>query len=104
MNELTFENVNDAPLSARPEFKERYGPELSWWQGTDRPDSTQSLVLKLNRLSGGFSILIKNKPCSSRYSTFSRRWVRSSDIQVPNLLPIENFEWFVGDPQTLARA
>jgi hypothetical protein len=37
MDDLTYDKVADAFLSAFPEFQERYGEKLGWWQGPDRP-------------------------------------------------------------------
>jgi hypothetical protein len=104
MNVLTFENVSDALLSALPEFQERYRRELSWWQGPEPPG--QYTVFGFVTKPAVRDLLGSNKEPAllKRIFDFFEEMARSSDIQVPNLLQIEIFEWLIGDPERLATA
>jgi len=104
MNDLTFDKVNDALLSVLPEFQERYKRELSWWQGPEAPG--QHTVFGFVAKPAVRELLASNDEPAllRRIFDFFEEMARSSDIQVPNLLQIEIFEWLVGDPERLATA
>jgi hypothetical protein len=104
VNALTFDKINDALLSALPEFQERYKRELGWWQGPEAPGQytvfgfVASPVVRELLASNDEPALLK------RIFDFFENMARSADVQVPNLLQIEIFEWLVGDPERLAVA
>ena len=104
MNPLTFDKVNDALLSVLPEFQERYEREVNWWHGPEPPGqyTVFGFVVKpfVQQLLDS-----DDKPALlKRIFDFFEEMARSSDIQVPNLLQIEIFEWLVGDPERLVNA
>lgn len=104
MGDLDFEKVNDALLSAVPEFQERYKRELSWWQGPELPG--QYTVFGFVAKPVVRELLNSNKEPAllRRIFNFFEEMARSSDTQVSNLLQIEIFEWLIGDPERLAAA
>jgi hypothetical protein len=104
MNDLTYENVSDALLSVVPELQDRYKRELSWWQGPEPPG--QYMVFGFVAKPAVRELLSSNTEPAllRRIFDFFEEMARSSDIQVPNLLQIEIFEWLVGDPAGLATA
>jgi hypothetical protein len=104
MDDLTYEKVNDALLSVVPEFQERYKRELSWWQGPEPPG--QYTVFGFVAKPAVRELLNSNEESAllKRIFDFFEEMARSSDIQVPNLLQIEIFEWLIGDPERLAMA
>lgn len=104
MDDLRYEKVNDALLSVVPEFQERYERELSWWQGPEPPG--QYTVFGFVAKPAVRELLSSNKESAllKRIFDFFEEMARSSDIQVPNLLQIEIFEWLIGDPERLATA
>lgn len=104
MNDLSYEKVNDALLSVVPEFQERYKRELSWWQGPEPPG--QYTVFGFVAKPAVRELLSSNKESAllKRIFGFFEEMARSSDIQVPNLLQIEIFEWLIGDRERLATA
>jgi hypothetical protein len=104
MNDLTYEKVNDALLSVVPEFQDRYKRELSWWEGPDPPG--QYTVFGFVAKPAVRELLSANTEPAllTRIFDFFEEMAGSSDIQVPNLLQIEIFEWLVGDPEGLATA
>lgn len=104
MNDLTYSRVSDALISALPEFQERYRRELSWWQGSEPPG--QYTVFGFVAKPAVRELLTSNTQPDllKRVFDFFEEMARSSDIQVPNLLQIEIFEWLIGEPDMLATA
>jgi hypothetical protein len=104
MSDLKFSKVSDEPLSAVPEFRDRYGRELGWWQGSQPPG--QYTVFGFVVKPAVRELLAANTEPAvlRRIFNFFEEMASSSDIQVPNLLQIEIFEWLVGDAPRLAAA
>lgn len=101
---LEYDKVSDALLSALPELQERYKRELSWWQGPEPPG--QYIVFGSVVKPALRDLLVSNRDLSllKRVFDFFEKMASSPDIQVPNLLQVEIFEWLVGEPIKLAAA
>jgi hypothetical protein len=104
MENIQFASVTEDLLSAVPEFQERYDRELSWWQGPELP--RQYVVFGFVVQPAVRELLVSDREpvLLKRIFDFFELMARSSDVQVPNLLGIEIFEWLVGDPESLATA
>jgi hypothetical protein len=104
MANIEYSHLTENLLLAVPEFQERYNRELAQWQPPDPPGQyiVFSFVVKpaLRELLAADREPVHLK----RVFDFFEQMARSSDIQVPNLLGIEIFEWLVGDSTVLATA
>jgi hypothetical protein len=102
MNDLAFSKVTDALLSVLPEFQDRYRRELSWWQGPEPPGQYTVFGFVAKPIVRELLSSDTEPALLKRIFDFFEEMARSSDIEVPNLLQIEIFEWLVGDPGRLA--
>lgn len=104
MENIEYANLTDKLLSSVPELKERYERELSRWQGPGQPG--QYIVFGFVVKPSVRVLLASDQEAAllKRIFDFFEQMARSPDIQVPNLLGVEIFEWLVGDPTSLATA
>jgi len=100
MVSLTYDRVEQAMKDAVPEVENNYPSLLSWHPNPD-PNTLFTFVLKpilKPALESDDSSVL------TRVFRFFEEMACSSDIQVPNLLQIQVFEWLVGEPDNLATA
>ena len=100
MTSLTYDRVEQAMKDAVPEVENNYPSLLSWYPHPD-PYALFTFVLKPVLKP---ALESDDSQVLTRVFRFFEEMARSSDIQVPNLLQIQVFEWLVGEPGNLATA
>ena len=104
MPDLAYQSVSDVLLSEIPEFRDGYQKELDSWQPPDKPGQYIVFGFVVQPVLKELLATADSPETLQRIFNFFERMACSSDIEVPNLLQIEIFEWLVGDAEQLATA
>jgi hypothetical protein len=104
MENIEYSKVTDELLSAVPEFRERFNRELAQRQPSELPGPYIVFSFVVKPALRDILTADRQPVLLRRIFDFFERMARSSDVQVPNLLGVEIFEWILGDPASLAVA